>query len=190
MPQHWFKSTASNHFAAGIALQGRRCPGGVDFAVSVGMAQHAFSGNGGGHDSTPEPRAFAPLERGTPQDTGLRTNERLVRERSLRAAVLIDAVRCILGGSGTHDPKDRQAAIRWVMSYDTRAPFSFHNVCESLGFNPSRVRRSVLAAITPGDASRLALGLDMLDPAPHRVAVRRPGRTRLRYAVLRGGRRA
>ena len=154
------------------------------------MAEHAFSGNGGGHRSTSEPWAVAPLKRGTPEDTGLRTTERLVRERSLRAAVLIDAVRCVLGGSGAHDSKARQAAIRWVMSHDARAPFSFHNVCESLGFNPSRVRRSVLAAITPGDASRLALGLDMLDPAPHRVAVRRPGRTRLRYAVLRGGRRA
>jgi hypothetical protein len=156
------------------------------------MGEHAFSGNGGGQGSTPAPRAVAPQspQRGTPEDTGLRTNERLLRERSLRAAVLIDAVRCILGGSGVHDSKARQAAVRWVMSYDARAPFSFHNVCESLGFNPSRVRRSVLAAITPGDASRLALGLEMLDPAPRQVAVRRPGRTRLRYAVLRGGRRA
>jgi hypothetical protein len=80
--------------------------------------------------------------------------------------------------------------MRWVMSYDARAPFSFHNVCESLGFNPARVRRSVLGATTPEDVSRLALGLEVRDPAPRRVTVRRPGRTRLRYAVLRGGRRA
>src|SRR5512132_276222 len=106
------------------------------------MGEQAFSGSGGGHRSLPTPRAVPPLEMGTPESTGLRTNERLLRERSLRAAVLIDAVRCILGVSGAHDPKARQAAIRWVMSYDARAPFSFHNVCESLGFNPSRVRRS------------------------------------------------
>ncbi len=153
------------------------------------MGEHAYSGGGGGHGSTPKPGAAAPVWKGTPEDTGLRTDDCLVRERSLRAAVLIDAVRCIMGGSGAHDPKARQAAMRWVMSYDVRAPFSFHNVCESLSFNPSRVRRSVLATTTPEDASRLALGLDLLDPAPRRVSVRRPGRTRLRYAVLTGGRR-
>jgi hypothetical protein len=154
------------------------------------MGEHAYSGGGGGHGTTPKPGAAAPVGQRGPETTPVRTDESLLRERSLRAAVLIDAVRCIMGASGTHDPKARQAAMRWVMSYDARSPFSFHNVCESLGFNPSRVRRAVLAATTPEDASRLAIGLDMLDPAPHRVTVRRPGRTRLRYAVLRGGRRA
>ena len=153
------------------------------------MGEHAYSGGGGGQGSTPKPSAAAPVGQREPESTNLRIDESLVRERSLRAAVLIDAVRCIMGGAGVHDPKARQTAMRWVMSYDVRAPFSFHNVCESLGFNPSRVRRAVLAATTPEDASRLALGLDMLDPVPRRVTVRRPGRTRLRYAVLRGGRR-
>jgi hypothetical protein len=154
------------------------------------MGEHAYFGGGSGHASTPTPGTAAPGGQREPEGANLRIDEALIRERSLRAAVLIDAVRCIMGVAGTHDRKARQTAMRWVMSYDVRAPFSFHNVCESLGFNPSRVRRAVLAATTPEDASRLARGLDMLDPAPHRVTVRRPGRTRLRYAVLRGGRRA
>ena len=40
-----------------------------------------------------------------------RIDESLVRERSLRAAVLIDAVRCIMGGAGVHDPKARKTAM-------------------------------------------------------------------------------
>jgi hypothetical protein len=72
------------------------------------------------------------------------TAERLTRQRALRAAILIDAIRCLMGLPGVHDPRARDAALRWVLSADTKAPFSFQNVCESLGLHPSRIRRAIL----------------------------------------------
>src|SRR5438477_10200283 len=107
----------------------------------------------------------------------------LTRERALRAAVLIDAIRCLLGVSGIREGRSRQTAMRWVLSRDTHSPFSFHNICESLGFDPTRVRRLLLGPEL-GLAAGSGLPLGILD-GPH---VRRPRRDRLRYVVLQGGR--
>jgi len=109
------------------------------------------------------------------------TPEALTRERALRAAVLIDAIRCLVGSTGLRECQSRQAAVRWVTSRDLRSPFSFQNVCESLGFESSRVRRVLLGPSLGIDVS--ALGVT----APTRP-VRRPRRDRLRYVVLKGGR--
>ena len=110
------------------------------------------------------------------------TTETLARERALRAAVLIDAVRCLLGVSGIRERRSRQTAMRWVLSHDTRSPFSFHNICESLGFEPTRVRRLLLG---PG------LGITAEPGPPLAVLqgpfVRRPRRDRARYVVFHGG---
>lgn len=88
------------------------------------------------------------------------TPERLARQRALRTAVLVDAVRCLMKkpGAGDRDPMARRAALRWIRSFDTLAPFSFHNVCESLGLDSSRVRRVLLTrAFVKGGPSGLAV---------------------------------
>ena len=108
--------------------------------------------------------------------------EVLSRERALRAAILIDAVRCLVGVPGGRDRRARRAAARWVLSRDMRFAFSFYNVCDSLGFDPSRVRRLLLMPCLESD-----------DGAPLSVAerrggtVRRPRRDPARYVVLDGG---
>ena len=107
--------------------------------------------------------------------------EILSRERALRAAILIDAVRCLIGVPGARDRRARRAAARWVLSRDTKFPFSFCNVCESLGFDPSRVRRLLLMPCLETDGPQLVI-------APRRGgAVRRPRRDPGRYVVLQGG---
>jgi hypothetical protein len=110
------------------------------------------------------------------------TDEVLSRERALRAAILIDAVRCLMGVPGSRDRRARRAAGRWILSRDTRFAFSFHNVCESLGFDSARVRRLLLAScLDADDGAPLALGTS------RGGTVRRPRRDRERYVVLKGG---
>lgn len=71
--------------------------------------------------------------------------ERLDRQLALRAAVLLDAIRCLLDPPTTRQQAfARLAAWRWVRRQDAQAPFSFENVCESLGFDPRRVRQVIL----------------------------------------------
>ena len=91
------------------------------------------------------------------------TAEKLLRQRALRAAVLIDAVRCLLGLAGDHE---RRIAVRWVLRRD-EAPFSFGSVCETLGLPPRRTRRLMLDP---------ALGLDTETFA--RSLMHRPRRVR------------
>jgi hypothetical protein len=145
-----------------------------------------------GGKSLPSPRArklllpIAVSQKGGPARTltaETLTAESLARERALRAAVLIDAIRCLVGAGG-RERRSRQAAMRWITSRDDRSPFSFANVCESLGFEPGRIRRLLLAP-TPGFefASELALGARRVGQ------VRRPRRDRARYVVLQGGRK-
>jgi hypothetical protein len=77
--------------------------------------------------------------------TDPRITERLDRQLALRAAVLLDAIRCLLDTPSTREQAfTRLAAWRWIRSRDARAPFSFENVCESLGFDPRRVRQVIL----------------------------------------------
>ena len=68
------------------------------------------------------------------------TAENLLRERALRAAVLIDAVRCLVGLAGD---RERRRAVRWVLRRDD-APFSFGNVCDALGLPARPIRRMML----------------------------------------------
>jgi hypothetical protein len=112
--------------------------------------------------------------------------ETLARQRALRAAVLIDAIRCLIGAAGTRERRSRQVALRWILSRETRSPFSFNNVCECLGFEPSRVRRLLLTpSVGVEGAPRLAIAGGR---SPSR-AVRRPRRSPIRYVLLEGGRK-
>jgi hypothetical protein len=132
-------------------------------------------------------RASAPLHPDAVPDAPARgdavwADEILSRQRALRAAILIDAVRCLIGVPGGRDRRARRAASRWVLSRDTKFPFSFHNVCESLGFDPSRVRRLLLMPCLEADGGpELAIG------QKRGGMVRRPRRDPGRYVVLNGG---
>jgi hypothetical protein len=122
-------------------------------------------------------------------DIDVWTSEALARQRALRAAVLIDAIRCLVGAAGVRERRARQSALRWILSRDAMAPFSFHNVCETLGLDPSRLRRSLLEPALGADGvSRLALGGEHPGRLSGRLPMRRPRRDRSRYVVLDGGR--
>ena len=123
----------------------------------------------------------APREDGDPL-----SSESLARQRALRAAVLIDALRCLKGAPGAYDRTTRQAAYRWVMSHDTRGPFSFVNVCDTLGFDPIRLRRSLFQPAFPSVITDEPTRIGLFRGRPTSLfsrAVRRPRRTRLRYAA-------
>jgi hypothetical protein len=128
-----------------------------------------------------------PVELGIPdgEADGL-TAERLIRQRALRAAILIDAVRCVMGVPGTHEPGTRRAAMRWVLSRDGGAPFSFHNVCESLGFDPNRIREVLMTPFAGSDRPlRIAVRRKRWSASP-RAWVRRPRRDRARARAQAG----
>ena len=69
-------------------------------------------------------------------------------ERKLLVAVLTDAiVRYRLRGTLTDLPRRARLgeAERWILSNDRRWPYSFVNVCDALGLDPTAVRRAVTA---------------------------------------------
>lgn len=71
--------------------------------------------------------------------------ERIARERRLRRAILIEAIRCLEGTSGSCDRAHlRRQALNWLRGINSTLPFSFDNICESLGLDPASVRREVL----------------------------------------------
>ena len=113
---------------------------------------------------------------------GVWADEVLSRERALRAAILIDAVRCLIAVPRGRDRRARRTAARWVLSRDTKFAFAFHNVCESLGFDPSRVRRLLLMPCLDAQES-----LEITVGPKRGGTVRRPRRDRGRYVVLEGG---
>ena len=122
------------------------------------------------------------------EDAGTRTAENLTRQRALRAAVLIDAIRCLVGAGGTRERRARQSALRWLLSRDTQAPFSYQNVCEALGLDPARLQRSLLQPAFGADGvPRIALGGEQPRGPSGRLPMRRPRRDRARYVGLDRG---
>ncbi len=81
--------------------------------------------------------------------------ERIARERRLRRAILIEAIRCLEGTSGSCDRAHlRRQALNWLGGINSTLPFSFANICESLGLEPGSVRREVLLRFArPNDRS-------------------------------------
>ena len=61
-------------------------------------------------------------------------------------AVLVDAIRCLLGTVSPAAERARLASQtrRWVRSEDERWPFSFENVCAALEVQASRLRPLLL----------------------------------------------
>jgi len=130
----------------------------------------------------------APARAADGDDVDHWTTERLARERALRAAVLIDAVRCLVGAGGVRERRARQSALRWLLSRDTQAPFSFYNVCEALGLDPSRLRRALLEpAFGVDGVPHIVLGGELAPGASRRLPVRGPRRDRARYVGLHRG---
>jgi len=86
--------------------------------------------------------------------------ERMSRQIRLRAAVLIEAIRCLEGTSGTRGERlilQRQA-VRWFRGAEPASPFSFQRVCESLGIDPARVRRTVFRrCLCPQDNAQVRM---------------------------------
>ena len=68
-------------------------------------------------------------------------------EKKLLLAVLEDAIACFQKYVFAHDGKGRvlfQEAEEWIMEEDTDWLFSFPNVCEMLGFEPSYLRDGLM----------------------------------------------
>jgi hypothetical protein len=130
----------------------------------------------------------APARTADGEDGETWTAENLARQRALRAAVLIDAIRCLVDAGGRRERRARQSAMRWLLSRDARAPFSFHNVCEVLGLDPARLRRSLLEPTFGADGvPRIAFGGELPWAASGRLPMRRPRRDRVRYVGLARG---
>ena len=90
-------------------------------------------------------------------------------ERALMRAVLEDAIRCLAGDVGGLGERGQLAveARGWLASTDVRWPFSFENVCDGLGLEPSRLRARLL---------RDAPANVVHDPAPRLEGYARPRR--------------
>ncbi len=67
-------------------------------------------------------------------------------ERALMRAVLEDAVQCLGGlvGPGRQRRQLAADARAWIAANDVRWPFSFDNVCDGLGLEPSSLRGRLL----------------------------------------------
>ena len=77
-----------------------------------------------------------------------RTSLHLDPERSLMFAVLHDAVICFQENVKAIHPEKRrlyQEAEEWLWNTDRGYLFSFENICELLGFDPSYLRRGLMA---------------------------------------------
>ena len=112
--------------------------------------------------------------------------ERL-RQRAIRAAVLIEAIRCLVGAARIHERPACQSARRWIRSRDTEAPSSFNNICEALALDPSRLRRSLLDPGFGADGvPPIALGQARPEGTSGHRSIRRPIRKRSRY-IRRNG---
>ena len=70
-------------------------------------------------------------------------------ERALMRAVLADAVDCMAGTVGSpHKRLQLAAAARaWVADQDRCWPFSFENICDTLGFSADTLRTRILQTI-------------------------------------------
>ena len=63
-------------------------------------------------------------------------------ERALMCAVLADAIRCM--SQARRRPGPAAQARSWVMSNDREWPFSFENICDTLGFKIAQMRRRLV----------------------------------------------
>ena len=70
-------------------------------------------------------------------------------ERALLAAVLFDGVHACISYILTAASRQRSRFAEgyyWVMARESEYPFSFENVCDALGINPTYLRHGLLHA--------------------------------------------
>ena len=79
----------------------------------------------------------------TLRSTDVRYPEALLRELRLRAAVLIDAIRCLEPSDDPYQRKLNRHARKWFQNGDPDLPFSFVGICDALGLDPGRIRRTL-----------------------------------------------
>ena len=72
---------------------------------------------------------------------------RAVGERALMRAVMEEAIQCLAAETGPTGKRPRLAAEAraWVADDDLQWPFSFANLCDTLGFNCETLRTRLLA---------------------------------------------
>jgi hypothetical protein len=80
-------------------------------------------------------------------------------EKRLMLAVLKDAIDIFLKHGRSAEPRTHRLFVEtadWIVSDDATSPFSFLNVCETLGLSPSCLRRGLtrLAAAPRAPAAR------------------------------------
>src|SRR2546426_150414 len=117
---------------------------------------------------------------------GARRDSQASGEKALMLAVLEDGIRCFqehLRNPRSNPRLLSQQAEAWIRAVDYEWPFSFNNVCETLGIDPSALRAALLAWKAKGLVEREANG--GATPAAKKVYPL-PLRTRS-YSILRGG---
>ena len=102
------------------------------------------------NDRTPESLAdlFAP-DVVLPEQffEGARRDSYISGEKALMLAVLEDGIRCFqehLRNPRSNPRLLSQQAEQWIRAVDYEWPFSFQNVCETLGINPESLRGALL----------------------------------------------
>ena len=103
---------------------------------------------------------------------GYRRDSYLSGEKALMLAVLEDGIRCFqehLRNPRSNPRLLSQQAEEWIRAVDYEWPFSFNNVCETLGIDPSALRGSLLA----WKAKRLGEVEDIGKPTPQEKKVYR-----------------
>ncbi len=79
---------------------------------------------------------------------GARRDSYISGEKALMLAVLEDGIRCFqehLRNPRSNPRLLSQQAEEWIKAVDYEWPFSFQNVCETLGINPESLRGALLA---------------------------------------------
>ena len=97
---------------------------------------------------------------------GYRRDSQLSGEKSLMLAVLEDGIRCFqehLTNPRSNPRLLSKEAEVWIRAVDYEWPFSFNNVCETLGIDPDALRGSLLA----WKAKQLATVENHSRPTPH-----------------------
>ena len=78
---------------------------------------------------------------------GARRDSYISGEKALMLAVLEDGIRCFqehLRNPRSNPRLLSQQAEQWIRAVDYEWPFSFQNVCETLGINPESLRGALL----------------------------------------------
>jgi len=96
---------------------------------------------------------------------GARRDSYISGEKALMLAVLEDGIRCFqehLRNPRSNPRLLSEQAEAWIRAVDYEWPFSFNNVCETLGIDPSALRGALLA----WKAKRVAEQVDRGAPTP------------------------